>query len=50
MNKLTDCSYLKVKELELKKQASKNEKVLLDQKALQELSQKKYSQHDVRKV
>lgn len=35
-------------ELELKKQASKNEKVLLDQKALQELSQKKYSQHDVR--
>merc|ERR1712127_296242 len=35
-------------ELELKKQASKNEKALADQKALQELNQQKYSQSDVR--
>jgi len=35
-------------ELELKKQASKNEKALADQKTLQELNQQKYSQSDVR--
>ena len=51
MNKFTYCNYPEVQELELKKQASKNEKALLDQKALQELqNQQKYSQQDVRKV